>query len=1001
MPQKVNREDRAAAFQRRKAAAPARIDAIMAMEDEQARNTSFTEYLAARGLDKVGTYDEDYSLESYDSQVARIEMSLLYEFYISNHWFTLIKSKHPSVAHINDPLTPPLDFTIDLQVTIARLKSFMQYKYFLSKPKRADSDKITAPTVASWARRLVDVILDELIQSGMPSGEISKLLGGRSRRGIYFELRRASNAIISQNELPVRARPAAVYGREEVALIQDDIVEDIVKGGDWFLSMSELVVMTMAFTIGIRGGSICATSIHDSERGGMDAEDFKFERNLSTEINSYATLVHIRHLKGYQIPSDRSFVDFTVLPIKLVQNLHLDISSYLLPYLMAQGHLREAGGGKVLRTIEDLATSKASVLEGFGGPLIPSTTGHKYYSASAMTQAIRRHAAKVGLPATGGIHNFRRDVARELAIIAGKDTARDVLNHQQQKDALNRHYTTGPGLLDIAGLRTGEAFTAEQQQLLQKSTRAHAQLHGLAAKAVAAMSTAEGEARADKQQSSSKIRKSRDANKDHGEMIRDALKFDPSLQGLSDKYSTTASQVDNATLGTDYRRSSLALLKGLQKKTPVLDTEKHHLIQSLMDTAAKIRKIITDSNEKLRHIKYRDRGAPKTAAPPTTAELLSANKKLQEKNNERAALSQRLARSAQALSDIEILQLPLDSLRDRPNAIAIAAQLRLPSEEADDEPATEVPLPAIEEGDTDGPVSLLDESLVISDCKVSATAAEEEATALARLARIGFFLRLRQGRQRFNALIEYTADACVCPLCSWSQSLAPAISSRGTVGVFFTLPPRDETKWAAHLRDRNKSVRSHMFKYHAQIIEHILLGGRVQPLAFTSPSTPVFLDRTPHRLDLYGGIQFRGDEMDVIKARWLAPVPSIINPKAPLEQKTAVQLLGATLTSTFKSATTVNATPSQRQSYNHMMRYDWQGPGPKAKNLPTGVRSLQQRMTAQGLDPITVAAPSKFHGKISHSSAQFPFDWSLAGGKRSVPSEGNSGTPSSKRARGQ
>ncbi|CAO1619204.1 unnamed protein product [Sympodiomycopsis kandeliae] len=53
---------------------------------------------------------------------------------------------------------------------------------------------------------------------------------------------------------------------------------------------------------------------------------------------------------------------------------------------------------------------------------------------------------------------MRRDVAREIALISGRDTAKDVLNHDQHNNALSRHYTSGPGLLGLAGSRTGEAL---------------------------------------------------------------------------------------------------------------------------------------------------------------------------------------------------------------------------------------------------------------------------------------------------------------------------------------------------------------------------------------------------------------------------------------------------------------------------------------------------------------------------------------------------------------
>ncbi|CAO1624974.1 unnamed protein product [Sympodiomycopsis kandeliae] len=82
-------------------------------------------------------------------------------------------------------------------------------------------------------------------------------------------------------------------------------------------------------------------------------------------------------------------------------------------------------------------------------------------------------------------------------------------------------------------------------------------------------------------------------------------------------------------------------------------------------------------------------------------------------------------------------------------------------------------LTASVDADEDGPASILYQELIISDSIAVATSQEVEITAVARLAKMGFFLSLLQGRRRYEALIEYIMTACVCPLCPWSPSKAP------------------------------------------------------------------------------------------------------------------------------------------------------------------------------------------------------------------------------------
>ncbi|CAO1639246.1 unnamed protein product [Sympodiomycopsis kandeliae] len=210
-----------------------------------------------------------------------------------------------------------------------------------------------------------------------------------------------------------------------------------------------------------------------------------------------------------------------------------------------------------------------------------------------MNHAIKRHAQKVGLPASGGIHTFPRDVARELATLA----------------------------VEIRSQRG--AFRAER-----------------------------------------KVRSPRP----HDETIRLALEFDPSLQGHLDLYSSQTAKLNDPKVPTAFGRNSLKQIRRVRNSTLILGTSKRLLLEELDNLAVTIQAVISRSNDHAKAQRYRERGARKSDSPPTAAQPLAAQKELNEKESARSKINQRLARSLQQQSDIELLQLPVDATEGRPTA---------------------------------------------------------------------------------------------------------------------------------------------------------------------------------------------------------------------------------------------------------------------------------------------------------------------------------------------
>lgn len=134
--------------------------------------------------------------------------------------------------------------------------------------------------------------------------------------------------------------------------------------------------------------------------------------------------------------------------------------------------------------LQRLTTSRA------WGVALLSTLDGGYMSTSNLCNVVAASAQRVGLP-SGGFHAFRRDVAKQITIALGADLARLVLNHDQERNTLHRHYTGGVSMLNVMGVRSGEAITEEGRRALDQARYFAERLEGIGMRAMAQHGVAE------------------------------------------------------------------------------------------------------------------------------------------------------------------------------------------------------------------------------------------------------------------------------------------------------------------------------------------------------------------------------------------------------------------------------------------------------------------------------------------------------------------------------
>lgn len=485
-----------------------------------------------------------------------------------------------------------------------------------------------------------------------------------------------------------------------------------------------------------------------------------------------------------------------------------------------------------------------------------------------MVAAIQRHAVKAGLP-SGGLHAFRRDAAREISLMLDADATRELLNHDQQKNAMSKHYTTGAALMDLTGLRTGEALTDAQRARVAESTLPHTRAYGLAQRALASRSPTECQ---DGGPLVPMPKRKRSAAQSHDDVVADAMSADPRMATLKDEFETLARAHKCRRVGSRYERASLRRVKAELAKLPALCEGPARSRLARMQVVAEEMQAIKTSTQKKKSVRvYSTMGqASSPANPLSVADLRQANVDLAARDQQRAGRSSLDVSYRRQLADAVG-----ESSKEGESSSSVAAPALVDSDldiqTWPDEPTS------------DGPsFGNVDTALVINDDLATGTSTDVATACAARLQFVDLLLALRVGRGRYAALVEYTTAASVCPLCSASTSLGPHLHGGRAPAVFTTLPPKDASADAlrSYLGARMDAVRRHLVDSQGELIHHVLLGGRLSSRAFVSPWVPALLAFESSALD--AGVS--ADKIEhPLALRFLAPAPSLVaRPSTPL-----------------------------------------------------------------------------------------------------------------------
>lgn len=118
---------------------------------------------------------------------------------------------------------------------------------------------------------------------------------------------------------------------------------------------------------------------------------------------------------------------------------------------------------------------------------------------------------------------------------------------------------------------------------------------------------------------------------------------------------------------------------------------------------------------------------------------------------------------------------------------------------------------------------ILDEARVLTKQAYPSACHSQAASSMARLGRVDLYLGLRNGRRRYDALLRYISETCICPLCPWTAFLRPHGSPRHMGGFPTLVDERDDP--SAFLAMRHASIGNQLPLQHLSIVTHLLTGG--------------------------------------------------------------------------------------------------------------------------------------------------------------------------------
>ncbi|KAI0320310.1 hypothetical protein OF83DRAFT_611825 [Amylostereum chailletii] len=329
---------------------------------------------------------------------------------------------------------------------------------------------VKASTLQEWLITFVSCIV-----MYCHDGTTNELVGLRLliQANFYKTLEDEMESLIQEYKLDRKREPVHRFGRHEVRQLLIEALANSTNVGR-LVKLQTCCAILIGFILGARPGSLAASSSGYRELGKyLKLKNITIERVGVLEFN---VTLNIDNWKGFQQGAYQKEQDYILEPVKLVHNLPLEPSTWIVAYLLERG----AFGPNV--TADTLITDHTAMLEivpemleeaffltpAAGGPTLtttPATSGTLYSTISNL-------ARNAHLPSTG-LYALRRETGNYYITVLNKEHAAGILGHSSRDfRTLSRHYSRGPANLSLTRIRLGD-FDEEASEMTRSSLGLH------------------------------------------------------------------------------------------------------------------------------------------------------------------------------------------------------------------------------------------------------------------------------------------------------------------------------------------------------------------------------------------------------------------------------------------------------------------------------------------------------------------------------------------------
>lgn len=399
-----------------------------------------------------------HTTEPSMSQIARIDITLRFRRLVKDA-LTLFIAKGLT-RHPHDTSKDALSYD-NVPALAERLNLFITHETIETKGRDSLSGAmpISKSAIPSWKLLLLKAVV-LYVQEHETLDTIDAALGrvlkysADSKQGVFYQLSNHVAHLITRFKLQSVSKFAGVYGAPEVQLILNDIFQRLPTGASAVPLLQKIALVQTCFITGLRIESLVATDKGNEERLGLRQDDVTFTMQ---EYGAWTLYLRIKQLKGYNAAEDAMQFTVRMRPLKKPSNFLLEPAVVFLTLLINRQALRADGpDGPLIANVKQLLASPSHRFVGAVDILMFQHGDNGELDVQAACNQLRVHTCAVGLP-YGAFHRLRQDFAMQMQLLFGSATARELLHHNVENDALNRNYTGGIQLFDLVGIRTGEA----------------------------------------------------------------------------------------------------------------------------------------------------------------------------------------------------------------------------------------------------------------------------------------------------------------------------------------------------------------------------------------------------------------------------------------------------------------------------------------------------------------------------------------------------------------